>query len=117
MGIPERLRSALVISEQHLAELQEWAQIASKDDKEDEYLRIQLTNQLAQMVAKILDDSLDTALADIKPTTYGADLRPWQAPLREDEVKPWPDVDTLLQSAPHLQDRYFVVPVRGTRAP
>lgn len=101
---------ALHIDEARLRRLQAWAEIAPQSAEEDAYLRRELNSQLVRMVVKVLDPKLDDALAAITPAAYGVDLPPRCAPMREDEVEPWPDADALLDAAPRIRDRYFVVP-------
>lgn len=111
MPNPEHRHPALFISEERLQRLQRWAEIASKSADEDAYLRHELNKQLDEMVVKVLDERLDSRLAEVEPATYGVDLYPWRAPMREDVVEPWPDSDALLACAPRTRGRYFVVPV------
>ena len=106
---------ALYIDEERLARLQQWAAIASHSEEEDDYLRRELNSQLDEMVVRVLDPGLDEALSKVTPATYGIDLFPHCAPLREDVVEPWHDVDGLLGNAPRTQDRYFVVPVKNNQ--
>ena len=101
---------ALVIDTERLARLQKWAAIAPHSQDEDGYLRHELNSQLDEMVVKVLDGALDSDLAAVDPATYGVDLPPHCGSMRDDIVEPWPDVDALLDSAPHTRHRYFVVP-------
>lgn len=110
MSDDHSVASALNIDENRLRRLQQWAAIASASTEEDAYLRQELNNQLRSMVVKVLDPALDAALAAVEPATYGVPLAPHCAPMRDDVVEPWPDVDALLACAPRVQDRYFVVP-------
>lgn len=110
MTVPRSRHSALMIDEERLARLQKWAAIASQSPEEDAYLRRELNSQLEEMVVRVLDPALDNALAAVEPATYGVDLSHRCGVMRDDVVEPWPDVDALLDSAPHTQDRYFVVP-------
>lgn len=112
MTDPSAEHPALSIDSDRLARLQRWAAIASNSDEEDAYLRRELNSQLDAMVVRVLDPALDIALAQVEPATYGVELTSHCAPLREDVVEAWPDVDALLDSAPRTQDRYFVVPVK-----
>jgi Asp-tRNA(Asn)/Glu-tRNA(Gln) amidotransferase C subunit len=102
--------SPLYIDAARLKRLQQWAAIASASQEEDDYLRRELNQQLQTMVVKVLDPRLDGALAAVEPATYGVPLPPHCALMREDVVEPWPDAEALLDRAPRVQDRYFVVP-------
>mgnify|MGYP001175748283 FL=1 len=113
MAFAPGFNPALYIDEERLARLQQWAAIASHSEAEDDYLRRELNSQLDEMVVRVLDPGLDDALSKVTPATYGIELFPHCAPLREDVVEPWPDVDGVLDNAPRTQDRYFVVPVKN----
>lgn len=101
----------LHIDQERLVVLQTWACIEQKSEKEDQYLCAELTRQLQEMVAQILGTELDEELNRLETSTiYGVDLELWAAPLREDNVEPWPYVERLLELAPVVKERFFVVP-------
>lgn len=107
---------SLQIDAARLKRLQQWAALASASEEEDAYLQQQLNNQLQAMVVKTLDTALDAELATVEPAMYGVPLASHCAPMRDDVVEPWPDVEGLLACAPRVQDRYFVVPASAHEA-
>lgn len=77
------------------------------NDKQAEYLRRQLNNQLKsihELEAIPLDESIPVSLHGVP---FDADQ---SASPREDEWKPSADVKDILAQAPELEDNYIVVP-------
>ncbi len=75
--------------------------------EESEYLRQQLNGQLKAIheLERIpVPDEVPPAAHGI---TFAAELR---ASLREDEVRPSPYAEKILQQAPEAEEGYFVVP-------
>lgn len=77
------------------------------DERESEYLRGQLNNQLKaihELEAIPLDDETPTA-------SHGVPYTPATSPaLRPDTWSPYPDPDALLRCAPETDDGYIIVP-------
>jgi aspartyl/glutamyl-tRNA(Asn/Gln) amidotransferase C subunit len=77
------------------------------DDRQAEYLRQQLNNQLKsihELEAIPLDEDIPINLHGVP---FAADQ---SASPREDEWKPSSDVKDILAQAPELEDNYIVVP-------
>lgn len=88
---------------EHLVELAAFA----FDPKEVEYLRRELNNQLNaihQLEAVPLEESVPLA-------SHGVPYTPQSSPnLREDQWQPFENPDEILEQAPQVEDRYFIVP-------
>jgi aspartyl/glutamyl-tRNA(Asn/Gln) amidotransferase C subunit len=77
------------------------------DEKQAEYLRQQLNNQL-KSIHELEAIPLD---ANVPANLHGVPFEAAQsAAPREDEWKPSPDVKDILTQAPELEDGYIVVP-------
>jgi aspartyl-tRNA(Asn)/glutamyl-tRNA(Gln) amidotransferase subunit C len=77
------------------------------DEKQAEYLRRQLNNQLKaihELEAIPIDDAIPASLHGV-PFEAAESSTP-----REDEWKPSPDVKDILSQAPELENGYIVVP-------
>ncbi len=83
-------------------------------EEEAEYLRRELNRQL-DAIHKLEAIPLEE---DVPITSHGVPYRPEdRAPLREDEVRPYPHPERLRDLAPEEEDGYFVVPdTRRTEA-
>ncbi len=77
------------------------------DEKESEYLRSQLNKQLKAIHELELIPLED----DVPPARHGVPF-PLEisADLREDDWKPYPTPNELLQQAPAIEENYYVVP-------
>ena len=88
---------------EHLVELAAFA----FNPEEAEYLRRELNNQLNaihQLEAVPLEESVPLA-------SHGVPYTPQSSPsLREDEWQPFENPDEILEQAPQVEDRYFIVP-------
>jgi len=88
---------------EHLVELAAFA----FDPKEAAYLRRELNNQLNaihQLEAVPLEESVPLA-------SHGVPYTPQSSPsLREDQWQPFENPDEILEQAPQVEDRYFIVP-------
>lgn len=77
------------------------------DEKEAEYLRKELNNQLKaieELVAVPLDESTPIA-------SHGIPYPPaLSAELREDKVHSFPNSEDIIDRAPETEENYFVVP-------
>jgi aspartyl/glutamyl-tRNA(Asn/Gln) amidotransferase C subunit len=77
------------------------------DEKEGEYLRQQLNNQLSS-VAELEAIPLDE---DIQVTSHGVKYSPEITPeMRADRHTPYPNPGKIVHNAPEAEDGYFVVP-------
>ena len=88
---------------EHLVKLAELAM----DDREAEYLRRELNNQLKaikELEAIPLDDDIPISLHGVP---YTAENSP---ALREDEWKPFENVEGIISQLPEEDDHYIVVP-------
>lgn len=77
------------------------------NEKEAEYLRQELNNQLAAI------DELDAIpiAATIQAAAHGISYSPdISQGLREDQIIAYPEPQTILEIAPETEDGYFVVP-------
>jgi aspartyl-tRNA(Asn)/glutamyl-tRNA(Gln) amidotransferase subunit C len=88
---------------EHLVELAAFA----FDPEEAKYLRRELNNQLKaihQLAAVPLED-------DVPPASHGVPYTDQNSPsLREDHWVPCDNPDEILEQAPQVEDRYFIVP-------
>jgi len=88
---------------EHLVELAAFA----FNPEEAEYLRRELNNQLNaihQLEAVPLDEEVPLA-------SHGVPYTPKASPsLRADAWQPFEDTDQILEQAPQVEDRYFIVP-------
>lgn len=76
-------------------------------NEESEYLRAQLNNQLSsidELVAINIDDTIPYAAHGVPYTKENI------APIREDKWIPFEDVTAILEQAPQLEDKAYVVP-------
>jgi aspartyl/glutamyl-tRNA(Asn/Gln) amidotransferase C subunit len=77
------------------------------EQEEAEYLRSQLNSQLKA----IHELAAIEVPADIETTSHGVPYTPEiSSPLRPDEIKPCPEADDIIQSAPETELGYIVVP-------
>jgi aspartyl-tRNA(Asn)/glutamyl-tRNA(Gln) amidotransferase subunit C len=77
------------------------------DEKEAEYLRKQLNNQL-KAIRELESIPLDSSvLAASHGVPYPKEI---SAGLREDTWQPYPDPASILKQAPETDENYFVVP-------
>ncbi len=77
------------------------------EEGEAAYLRRELNNQL-----KAIDELENIPLDEhAQATSHGVPYPPQiRAPIREDELRPYPDPQAILEQAPESQDGYLVVP-------
>ena len=114
MGFENNHDFAFVITLERLQVLQKWALIASSGEQEDNYLCQQISNQLRDMVAKLFDEKLDQEIDKIDHTVYGTPVENWGANMRDDIPVKWIDPDAVLECAPKVSERFFVVPISKT---
>ena len=77
------------------------------DEEEAEYLRRELNQQL-QAIRDL--ESIDLA-TDLPITSHGVPYSPESRPgLRPDRSEPSDKADAILEQAPEVEDRFFVVP-------
>jgi aspartyl-tRNA(Asn)/glutamyl-tRNA(Gln) amidotransferase subunit C len=77
------------------------------DEKEAEYLRKQLNNQL-KAIHELESISLDSS---ILPASHGVPYpEKIRARLREDSWQPYPESTSILKQAPETDENYYVVP-------
>lgn len=98
------------ITPEWLDKLVAWAR-TDPTDEEKAYLRDQLNLQLESEIARLYAAPID--LSDVPITTWGLDIEPYGAPMREDVVEAWDDPDALLKDYGEgfrVYQRYFVVP-------
>jgi aspartyl-tRNA(Asn)/glutamyl-tRNA(Gln) amidotransferase subunit C len=77
------------------------------DETESQYLRKELNNQLLAIEELSAFPITDEIVPAAHGVPYPAEI---SAPIREDNPKAFADPDLILENAPEIEDRYFIVP-------
>jgi aspartyl-tRNA(Asn)/glutamyl-tRNA(Gln) amidotransferase subunit C len=83
------------------------------DEYEAEYLRTELNSQL-EAIHELEAIELDP---EVPITSHGVPYKDAiRAPLRDDTIEPFKEVEAILEQAPEVEDRYILVPDIPTEA-